>query len=164
MGNYLKSPEFDGLLRPSDYNDLFKLSREPVYDEDLYYRTRIHRLYAKIAVGNLTITGGRQLVRFGSGRLWNPLDIMNPISPTALEGIEEQKGIDARRMEYYINATTEIGLVVDRSGTGTMTGFHHRTPRRGEDQGFLREHRTGRTGGAHRTSRGRRNRYFHYRS
>lgn len=114
MGNYLKSPEFDGLWRPSDYNDLFKLSREPVYDEDLYYRTRIHRLYAKIAVGNLTITGGRQLVRFGSGRLWNPLDIMNPISPTALEGIEEQKGIDALRMEYYINATTEIGLVVDQ--------------------------------------------------
>ena len=114
MGNYLKSPEFDGLWRPSDYNDLFKLSREPVYDEDLYYRTRIHRLYAKIAVGNLTITGGRQLVRFGSGRLWNPLDIMNPISPTALEGIEEQKGIDALRMEYYINATTEIGLVIDQ--------------------------------------------------
>ncbi len=114
MGSYLKSPEFDELWRPSDYNDLFKLSREPAYDEDLYYRTRIHRLYVKIAAGDFTITGGRQLVRFGSGRLWNPLDVMNPISPTALEGTEEQKGIDALRMEYYFNATTEMGLVIDQ--------------------------------------------------
>ncbi|HDP79287.1 MAG TPA: hypothetical protein ENN21_00425 [Spirochaetes bacterium] len=113
-GSYLNSPEFNELWRPSDYNDFFQMSREPVHDEDLYYRTRIHRLYAKIAAGDFTVTVGRQLVRFGSGRLWNPLDIMNPLSPTALEGAEEQKGIDALRVEYYLNAVTELGLVVDQ--------------------------------------------------
>ncbi len=113
-GSYLESPEFDELWRPSGYNDLLRMSWEPSYDDDLYYRTRIHRLYAKIAAGDFTVTVGRQLVRFGSGRLWNPLDVMNPISPTALEGAEEQKGIDALRVEYYLNATTELGLIVDQ--------------------------------------------------
>lgn len=113
-GSYLKSREFNEFWRPPEYNDLLQMSREPSYDRDLYYRTKIHRLYAKITAGDFTVTAGRQMVRFGSGRLWNPLDILNPVSPTSIEGAEEQKGIDALRGEYYLNETTEIGLVLDQ--------------------------------------------------
>lgn len=113
-GSYLRSPEFDGYWRPSEYNDLFDLSCEPHYDEDMYYRTKIHRAFIKLIVGDLTVTMGRQQVRFGSGRLWNPLDILNPISPTFVEGAEEQKGTDALRLEYYLTDRTEIAIVVDQ--------------------------------------------------
>jgi hypothetical protein len=113
IGNYLKSREFDLSWRASEYNDLFHLSSEPHYSNDLYYRTKVHRAYAKLVTGNLTTTIGRQQIRFGSGRLWNPLDILNPIEPTNIEGAEEQKGTDALRLDYYPTDKTEIGLILD---------------------------------------------------
>ena len=116
-GNYLKSREFDAFWRYPESNDLFDLSWEPYYTEDLYYRTKIHRAYAKLSVEDLTVTVGRQLIRFGSGRLWNPLDILNPISPMSIESVEEREGESALRMEYYPGREMEISLVVDARRT-----------------------------------------------
>jgi len=113
-GSYPESPEFDQYWRFSQHNDLMQPSCEPHYDEDLYYRTKLHRAFMKLTLGDLTITLGRQMIRFGSGRLWNPLDILNPISPTFVEGAEEQKGTDALRLEYYPTDKTEISLVLDQ--------------------------------------------------
>ncbi len=111
LGSYNKTNEFDSYWRGSEYNEFFDLSWEPYYGEDAYYRTKINRAYVKISVWNFTFTLGRQQIRFGSGRLWNPLDILNPVSPTFVEGAEDQKGTDAFRMDYYINDVTEITLV-----------------------------------------------------
>jgi len=112
-GTYLKSREFDSFWRYSQYNDLAHLSWEPWYGKRLYYRVRIHRAYAKLVLGDFTLTAGRQQIRFGSARLWNPLDILNPISPTSIEGPEEQKGTDAIRLEYYPSDKTEIAIIID---------------------------------------------------
>jgi hypothetical protein len=114
IGSYLKSLEFDAFWRPTEYNDLVDMSWEPYYSRDLLQRDRIHRAYVKFIAGDFTLTAGRQQIRFGSGRLWNPLDVLNPISPTALEAAEDQKGIDALRVEYYLNDTTEIGAVLEQ--------------------------------------------------
>ncbi len=113
VGNYLKSKEFDLLWRQSNYNDLFHLSREPYYNDDIFYRMKLHRAYTKFTLGSFTATAGRQQIRFGSGRLWNPLDILNPVDPTGVEGAEEQKGTDALKLDYYPNEKTEIGLIFD---------------------------------------------------
>ena len=115
-GNYLPSSEFDLFWRMpyDDYNDLFDLSKEVKYTGDYLYRTKVHRAYAKLALGDFTLTAGRQQVRFGSGRLWNPLDIMNPISPMSLEGSAEQKGTDAIRAEYFFNEFTVLSAVADQ--------------------------------------------------
>lgn len=113
-GSYLGSREFDEHWRYSEANDYIDMAREPSYDEDLYYRRKIHRAFVKLVMSRITITMGRQQVRFGSGKLWNPLDILNPISPTAIEGAEEQKGIDAIRMEFYPTDKTEFALVYDQ--------------------------------------------------
>ncbi len=112
-GSYLKSKEFDLFWRPVDYNDLLDLSYEPHYSNDIYYRHKIHTAYMKLVISDLTLSLGRQQVRFGSGRLWNPLDILNPISPTEIEGPEEQKGTDALRLEYYLSEDTELALVLN---------------------------------------------------
>jgi hypothetical protein len=111
VGNYLKTSEFNMAWRPSNYNDLFHLSREPYYSEDVFYRMKLHRAYAKLTLGNFTATAGRQQIRFGSGRMWNPLDILNPVDPTNIEGAEEQKGTDAIKLDYYPNEKTEIGVI-----------------------------------------------------
>ena len=109
--SFNRSYEFDSYWRPSEYNQFLDLTWEPVYNRDVLYRTKIHRAYAKLSMSRFTLTAGRQLVRFGSGRLWNPLDILNPISPTFVEGAEEQKGTDAMRVDYYIGESTELSLV-----------------------------------------------------
>lgn len=112
--NYNKSYQFDNYWRTSEYNDLVNLSYEPHYGNDVLYRTKFHRAYAKISISDLTITLGRQQIRFGSGKLWNPLDILNPVSPTFIESAEEQKGTDALRFDYYLNEFTELSLVYDQ--------------------------------------------------
>ena len=111
MSSFNKSHEFDAYWRPSDYNDAADLTWEPKNTEDIFYRTKIHRAYAKFIIQKYTLTLGRQQVRFGSGKLWNPLDILNPIAPTFVEGAEEQKGTDAFRVDRYIGESTEITAV-----------------------------------------------------
>ena len=117
FGSYLGSREFDGFWRDgySNYNDMLHLTRDIHYDDDILYRAKVHRAYMKLSVKSLTVTAGRQLVRFGSGRLWNPLDIMNPLSPLSLEGAEDQKGTDALRTEFFFNEYTVLSLVLSQN-------------------------------------------------
>ncbi len=109
--NYVENKIFDLYWTRSDYNDLFNSSIDDKFSGNYYYRLKLHRFYAKIVTGDLTITLGRQQIRFGSGRLWNPLDILNPVEPTFVEGAEDQKGTDALRLEYYPGESTEIAFV-----------------------------------------------------
>jgi hypothetical protein len=111
IGNDIDSPAFQDYLNPWSYNDLWNPSTDNEISGDLVYRLKLHRAYAKLVTGRWTLTLGRQQVRFGSGRIWNPLDILNPISPTFVEGAEDQKGIDAFRAEYYPGPATEITAV-----------------------------------------------------
>ncbi len=109
--NYGKSSDFKSYWRPSQYNDILHVAWEPYRGNDLHYRTKLHRAYAKFSVDKFSLTLGRQQIRYGSGKLWNPLDILNPISPTFVEGIEEQKGTDALKMDIYPDEKTEISIV-----------------------------------------------------
>jgi len=109
--NYGESITFDETWRIDDYNDLLPYAWQPYESGNHYYRLKINRAFAKWTLNRFTFTFGRQLVRFGSGRLWNPLDILNPLSPTNVEGADEQKGIDALRIEFYPTFRSEISMV-----------------------------------------------------
>ncbi|MDM8515034.1 hypothetical protein QUF76_02455 [Desulfobacterales bacterium HSG16] len=111
LSDYAHTRTFDLYWYPSNYNDLCDPSFESKISEDAEYRFNIHRLYAKLVSGDFTMTIGRQQIRYGSGRLWNPLDLLNPISPTFIEGAEDQKGTDAVRVEYYPGSSSEISIV-----------------------------------------------------
>lgn len=41
-----------------------------------------------------TFRAGRQRVAWGTGKIWNPTDVLNPYSPTSLER-DERRGVDA---------------------------------------------------------------------
>ncbi len=118
-GNYLKSSEFNLYwIKPYDeYNDFLHTTREITYTDGYYNRAKIHRAYAKGALGDFTFSAGRQQFRFGSGRLWNPLDILNPINPISFEGASEQKGTDGASAEYFINEKTVITAVIGQNRT-----------------------------------------------
>lgn len=111
VSNFTDSRLFDLFWKPSSFNDLFDLSADTTITDDYYYRLKLHRFYIKHMADRWTVTAGRQLIRFGSGRLWNPLDILNPITPTFVEGAEDQKAGDALKIEYYPGAATEVTLV-----------------------------------------------------
>jgi len=111
LSNYNDSDEFDLLFRSESYNDLIKPEAEITDLDSLYARVNIHNAYAKMTAGRFTCTAGRQQVRFGSSRLWNPLDLMNPLSPLSIEGAGEQKGTDALRIDWYPGESTELTCV-----------------------------------------------------
>ncbi len=111
--NYNKSYEFENYWFVEEYNQFADLTWEPRYTDTYYYRTKIHRAYAKITLADFRLTLGRQQIRYGSGKLWNPLDILNPLSPTFVEGPEEQKGTDALKLDYYPGDFIELSLVFD---------------------------------------------------
>jgi hypothetical protein len=108
FGTVLDTPEFE----------LFKETRLTFYDldatlldnPDLWARTTVYRLYLDIKSGKTHLTLGRQRVAWGSGRLWNPTDIFNPISPFEIER-DEKTGIDGARLDYYIDPLSSITLV-----------------------------------------------------
>lgn len=112
FSNYLEESIFDQYWGISDYNDLADMTAERERGS-LYYRCKLHRAYVKFAVSDLTVTAGRQQIRFGSARLWNPLDLLNPVTPFYVEGAEEQKGTDAVRLEYYLTETAEVDFIAD---------------------------------------------------
>lgn len=122
--NYLQSDEFRLYWKNSydEYNALFHTAREIKETNDYYYLAKIHRAYAKLSLGDFTFSAGRQQFRFGSGRLWNPLDILNPINPISFEGAAEQKGTDGASAEYFINEKTVITAVAGQNRSNDAFG------------------------------------------
>jgi len=108
LSNYKGTPAFSSLWIPDTYNEIYPAVTDSSEDDNPYFRAKIHRAYCIYTAGSLTATIGRQMVRFGTGRLWNPLDLMNPLDPTAIEGPDDQKGIDAVRGDWFFDELTEV--------------------------------------------------------
>ena len=116
---YQNSPEFRDFFGTGDENDLMDLDSTKEMSHG-YYRLKVHRAYFKWMIQSLTITAGRQQIRFGSARLWDPLDLLNPVFPLSVEGAEEQKGTDAIRLEYYLTPTVESHARIPKKSYGEM--------------------------------------------
>lgn len=71
------------------------------YIDRLYFRQGFDR-------GNVII--GRQRISWGTGRIWNPTDLFNPINPADFSKIEKD-GADAVSMTYYIGNFTDLNIV-----------------------------------------------------
>ncbi|HKI79004.1 MAG TPA: hypothetical protein VKA26_10720 [Ignavibacteriaceae bacterium] len=58
--------------------------------------------------GNVII--GRQRISWGTGRIWNPTDLFNPINPANFSKIEKD-GADAVSLTYYLGNFTDLNIV-----------------------------------------------------
>jgi len=111
FSNYNSSRAFELYWIEPDYNRFTRTGIEIARNRCIYSGAEIRSLYAKLVLGSFTGTLGRQQVRFGGSRLWNPLDLLNPFSPVMVEGADVQTGIDAARLDWYPVDTVELTLV-----------------------------------------------------
>lgn len=75
-----------------------------------YGAHRLYRASVTWSVQDIDVRLGRQRIAWGTGRFWSPLDILNPISPTALDR-EERPGVDALLVEAKTGPLSRISLV-----------------------------------------------------
>ena len=88
------------------------LQWQPVEEEHITMRHFIDRLFykANFSFGQLVL--GRQRISLGSGRIWNPTDVFNPVNPAAFTKIEKD-GADALTFKTYFGNFTDLLLVVN---------------------------------------------------
>lgn len=81
-------------------------------------KSKIYRAYLKYADSKNLLIIGKQRVPFGVGKIWNPIDVFNPIVSTSIES-DERKGTDAIRYEYAINSLSNIDITLSEEKFAT---------------------------------------------
>lgn len=75
--------------------------------------SKIYRAYLKYGGEKHLFVAGLQRIPFGVGRIWNPIDIFNPIDSTAIESYE-RKGTESIRYEYAISELSNFDATVSK--------------------------------------------------
>ena len=70
----------------------------------------LDRLLVRWQTSELALTVGRQAVSWGTGRLWNPTDLLSPFAPTDVDR-EVRRGADAVRLSLPIDEVTQLDLL-----------------------------------------------------
>ena len=72
----------------------------------------IDRLYFQQNFNFGSFSVGRQRIAWGTGRVWNPMDLFNPINPSAFYKIEKD-GADVAAFKYFFGSFTDLDVVVN---------------------------------------------------
>jgi hypothetical protein len=100
---------FGDIERPT--GQLAGLSWTLIEGPDYVARHFIDRLYFKQMVSDLgEVIVGRQRVSMGTGRIWNPTDLFNPINPANFAKIEKD-GVDAITTRVYLGELSDVSLI-----------------------------------------------------
>ncbi len=67
-------------------------------------------LAVKVRTAVADVTVGRQVLSWGSGRLWNPTDLLSPFGPTDVDR-EVRHGVDAVRVSVPLAATAQLEVL-----------------------------------------------------
>jgi hypothetical protein len=89
---------------------LLDLKWDPVNETHLAASHFIDRLYFRQNFQSASLIIGRQRIAWGTGRIWNPTDLFNPINPASFEKIEKD-GADAVSFKYYFASFTDLEVV-----------------------------------------------------
>lgn len=81
-----------------------------VDNEDVIWRARLFRIFLTLSLKDTDITAGCQRIAWGTGRLWNPTDLFNPISPLQIER-NQRDGVEAINLEHYYGAFSGLNLI-----------------------------------------------------
>lgn len=109
LGSYLDTAEFRAVKdrAPPQY---WRADANYLERGDVYGRHRLYRAAVTLTRGNVDLKLGRQRIAWGTGRFWSPLDILNPVSPLALER-EQRGGVDAALLEAKLGPLSRAAVV-----------------------------------------------------
>jgi len=99
-----------GVRDPASLRQVTRLSWTPLSGGTGRLSHTIDRLFLRHDFGMATLTVGRQRIAWGTGRVWNPTDLFNPINPADYSRIEKD-GADAASLKYYAGDFSDIELV-----------------------------------------------------
>jgi hypothetical protein len=71
----------------------------------------LDRVWLDLESGPVQVSLGRQRVAWGTGLVWNPIDILNPSSPLDFDN-QEKPGTDAGRMQVYLGPSSKVDVAV----------------------------------------------------
>ncbi len=84
----------------------------PVSEQHFDLQHYIDRLYFRQNLDWGSFIAGRQRIQWGTGRIWNPTDLFNPINPASFDKIEKD-GADAISAKVYLGSFTDLQAVVN---------------------------------------------------
>ena len=88
----------------------FDLNNNVIDNTDLFWSQSLYRMYLSYSTEKINLTAGRQRVTWGTGRIWNPIDLFNSVSPLKLES-GERTGVDAVHVEYFVGSLSYVSFV-----------------------------------------------------
>jgi hypothetical protein len=101
---------------------IIDLRWHPVSGKHVQLQHFVDRLYFRQNFTWGSIVAGRQRISWGTGRIWNPTDLFNPINPVSFDKIEKD-GADALSFKYYIGSFTDVQFVYNpRRARGQADG------------------------------------------
>ncbi|MCI5146277.1 MAG: hypothetical protein D3923_12290 [Candidatus Electrothrix sp. AR3] len=91
--------------------------------DSLQNRTSIYRGYLQYRGTTHFWSVGRQRIPLGVGRIWNPIDVFNPIDSEAVEP-DERLGTESIRYEYALNELSNLDATLAQGkGAVRLKGF-----------------------------------------
>jgi hypothetical protein len=93
------------------------LTWNPVDDDHFSLIHTVDRLYFRYGPQSGEVVLGRQGITWGTGRIWNPTDLFNPINPVDYARTEKP-GTDALSLKVYLGAFSGVNLVVQPQDRG----------------------------------------------
>lgn len=107
---------------------LVDLTWSPVTGNNFTLTHFIDRLYFRQSFDIGEIAIGRQRISWGTGRVWNPTDLFNPISPTTFYKVEKD-GADVVSTKFYLGNFTDLNIVFNPQEKikSSNYGFRFRT-------------------------------------
>lgn len=95
--------------------ELFPLTWSPDTGSALSVTHRFDRLVLSAKLPHVDLALGRQPVSFGVGRVFTPLDLVNPFHPATIDS-EYKPGVDALRVDAYAGTSTKVTVVAAWAG------------------------------------------------
>ena len=107
---YQSQLSFSQVALPRAKRQLFDLNWTLLDERHWSSQHFIDRFYYRQEFDFGQITIGRQRIAWGSGRIWNPTDLFNPINPANFAKIEKD-GADLITGKFYLGDFTDLTLV-----------------------------------------------------
>ena len=109
LGDYLKTEEFKSVkkLSPRTYLDIDQTVTD---DKNFYWKLIVYRAFLSYYTDLVDVSIGRQRFAWGTGKFFNPTDLLNPYDPTQIER-EERVGTDAVSLDFHLGDVTKSTIV-----------------------------------------------------